>query len=47
MRGKGVKGGLKEDVFIQIIVYKELSLNFLKGSFIVLGSLVLYVPILD
>ena len=47
MRGKDVGGGLKEDVFIQIRVYKELGLNFFKGSFIVLSSLVLYIPVLD
>ena len=47
MQGKDVGGGLKEDVFIQIIVYKELSLNFLKGSLIVLSLLILYAFILD
>ena len=47
MQGKDVKGGLKEDVFVQIVAYKELSLDFLKGSLIVLSSLVLYVLVLD
>jgi len=38
MQGKDVKGGLKEDVFVQIVAYKELSLDFLKGSLIILSS---------
>jgi hypothetical protein len=47
MQGKDIGGGLKEDVFIQIVAYKELGLNFLKGSLIVLSSLVLYILVLD
>jgi len=38
MQGKDIRGGLKEDVFVQIVAYKELSLDFLKGSLIVLSS---------
>ena len=37
MQGKDVKGGLKEDVFVQIVAYKELSLDFFKASLIVLS----------
>jgi hypothetical protein len=38
MRGKDVGGGLREDVFVRIIAYKELGLDFFKGSLIFLGS---------